>query len=242
MIRNALRWVLPIALLTLILLFPLRWLVELAGLERAGLSARSVSGSVWDGRLEQAQLGGFELGSLDAQLSPGPLLLGRARLNLVPAGEQNLNPAAALPGIRGSVERRAGGRTILTGLDGLATRGRIGAVPLRELRFAGVNLDMGRDGCRAASGRVTMVPALSFGPLTLSEGFTGAIRCDGRNLELPLASSGGNERLTLTLAPDGSYSARLGIGASDPLVGAALGVAGFQPVDGAWVRVIRGRL
>ena len=241
MIRTAVRWILPVALLTLALLFPMRWLVELAGLERAGLAARSVSGSVWGGRLEQAQVGGFELGTLDAHLSPLPLLLGRARLNLAPAAAEGTAPIAA-PGLRGSIERRPGGRTILSGIDGLAGRGRLGPVPLREVRFANVALDMGADGCRAASGQVTAVPVLSLGPVSVSEGFSGAIRCNGRDLELPLASSGGGERLTLNIAPDGSYVARLGISASDPLVGAALGVAGFSAVDGAWVRVIRGRL
>ena len=71
------------ALLLLILLAALLTMrvgADWAGLDRLGLSARSVSGSVWRGRFVAARLGALDLGDVDAWISPWALLAGRTRI------------------------------------------------------------------------------------------------------------------------------------------------------------------
>lgn len=64
-------------LIALAALLPMRLAVDWAGLDRLGLTARSVSGTIWRGRIEAVRLGSIELGDADAWISPWPLLTGQ---------------------------------------------------------------------------------------------------------------------------------------------------------------------
>ena len=64
----------------LLVFLPMRLVLASAGVGEQGFSARSVTGSVWDGRLVDARFGDLALGTLDASLSPFALLIGRARV------------------------------------------------------------------------------------------------------------------------------------------------------------------
>ncbi|MGB3723589.1 MAG: type II secretion system protein N [Pacificimonas sp.] len=77
-----------VALVVCLLLFwllatlPLALGVSLFRLDDRGVSARSASGSVWAGQLEDARLGGLPLGSSRVRLSPSRLLIGEVELTL----------------------------------------------------------------------------------------------------------------------------------------------------------------
>jgi general secretion pathway protein N len=86
-------------LIALIVFLPMRLVLGWIGLGDQGFTARTVSGSVWDGRLNEARFGDLALGSLDARLSPFALLVGRARVSL--DGD---------PGLIHGEPARAGGR------------------------------------------------------------------------------------------------------------------------------------
>ena len=61
---------------------PLRLAVGMAGLEGSRFSAKAITGSVWSGRIEGAQIGPFPLGDLDAGVRFLPLLTGRLLMDL----------------------------------------------------------------------------------------------------------------------------------------------------------------
>ena len=71
-----------IVLLGLLLFLPMRVALGLSGLERLGVAARDVRGTVWSGRIDQLMLGDMPMGSVRAGLSPLALLTGRARFNI----------------------------------------------------------------------------------------------------------------------------------------------------------------
>lgn len=82
-LSRRMRIVLLLALLFGLLLFlPMRVALGVAGLERLGVAAREVRGSVWSGRIDQLMLGNMPLGSVRAGLSPVSLLMGRARFDI----------------------------------------------------------------------------------------------------------------------------------------------------------------
>ena len=64
----------------LIALLPLRVAVGLAAPDN--VTARSIEGSMWDGRIGDLRVGPLPLGTIDAGLRPLPLLLGRAEFDL----------------------------------------------------------------------------------------------------------------------------------------------------------------
>ena len=59
-----------VLLLGLILFMPMRIALGLTGLERVGLAAREVQGTLWSGRIDQLMLGTMPVGSVRAALSP----------------------------------------------------------------------------------------------------------------------------------------------------------------------------
>ncbi len=74
--------VLALALFWLLATLPLGLGMQLFGLAERGLNARSASGSVWSGQLQDARLGALPLGSPHVGLSLPRLLTGDARLSL----------------------------------------------------------------------------------------------------------------------------------------------------------------
>ncbi|MDQ2891559.1 MAG: type II secretion system protein N, partial [Pseudomonadota bacterium] len=55
---------------------PMRLALGWAGLGEEGFTARRVSGSIWDGAIQDARFGEVALGSLKASISPLSLLIG----------------------------------------------------------------------------------------------------------------------------------------------------------------------
>lgn len=69
-----------IFLLAMLVLIPLRFGMDWLGLDERGVAAREAQGSVWNGRLVEAQFGDAAVGDVDAGLGFFPLLIGRARV------------------------------------------------------------------------------------------------------------------------------------------------------------------
>jgi general secretion pathway protein N len=225
-----------LAVALVIATLPLRLALQLAGADDAGLTARSVSGSIWSGTLVDARWRGAALGTLDAGLAPLALLGGTVRLNVARDSELlgNLRGAVLLSGARGVAD--------MTGTVSLGAS--LAGVPLDTVRLeaAGVRFDSaGR--CTAASGRVQLSVALPVPGLDLASGMGGALTCRDGRAEAALASQSGMERLTLSADGNGRYRARLAIErSSDPVVAGLLRAAGFLPAGDALVLLHEGRL
>src|SRR3546814_16667788 len=70
-------------LIALVASLPLRLAVGWAASDTRGLGARGVHGSIWGGTIEQMRVGALPMGTIDAAMSPLPLLLGRVRLGQI---------------------------------------------------------------------------------------------------------------------------------------------------------------
>jgi general secretion pathway protein N len=233
------RWIGIIAVAAIIFAiatFPLRLALAWSGAGDAGLSARGVTGSIWSGRVHDADWNGAALGSFDAGIAPMALLVGDVRLDAVRADalRGDLSGGVYLFGERGVAD--ANGAVSL----GASLAG----VPLDSVRLTdvGVRFD-GAGRCVSAAGKVQLSIALPIPGLDLSNGLSGPITCRDGRAQAALASQSGMERLHVDIDGTGAWRARLSIGAgSDPALDAVLRAAGFLPAGDALVLMRQGRL
>lgn len=229
-------WIVVAVLMAAILFLPLRLAAGLFGLDDLGLTARQTSGTLWSGRLDQARLGGLDLGTLDTGLHPLPLLLGRARFDF-----ERAESGGPMP-LSGAVETGPGRRLVdgLTGTVGMTGAG-LGGLPIDSISFDQLSVHFSDGQCRSASGKLQVLLAVRIAGIDLRNGLSGDARCEGRALLIPLVGQSGMERLNLTVNGDGSYQARFGLAATDPVTAAALSAAGFSATAEGYYRTVRGR-
>lgn len=219
----------------LVALFPLRLALGLIDLASQGLSTREVAGPVWAGGLDDARYGDIALGDLSAGLSPIQLFVGRARIDVDGAGtsgDQGLHGAL-------SVSRSTFGVDDLTAT--LPAGSAFAPLPIAALRFDDVSVRFKDGNCATAEGKVTATIADTLPQLALPPSLSGAVRCAGGVLLVPLASQARTESIAVSIEADGKYRATLTARPSDATAAAALAGAGFQP-DGSGYRLqIEGR-
>lgn len=218
-------------LFALVALLPLRLALDWLALDERGLSAREADGSVWLGALNEARLGEVALGDLITQLSPVQLFVGRARLD-VSDGER-------LKGALG-VSRHSFGMDDVTAELPVAQV--FAPLPIASLNLSDVSVRFEGETCARAEGQVTARIAGDIAGLNLTQGLSGAARCDGGALLLPLASASGQESLALKLRPGGAYEADLTVRASDPLLIQRLVATGFTGTAQGYTLSVRGTL
>lgn len=208
--------------LALVATFPMRILVGALGFGEAGLSVREVRGSVWNGRLLESHFGAAALGDLDARLNLLPLLVGRARVDLSRPSEGRGGLAGAI-----SVSRHSLGFDDMT--VRLPTASVFAPIPVVALDLDDVSVRFREGGCERAEGLVRAEIRGDVAGLSLPGGLSGAARCDGANLLLPLASQSGMERMMLRIGRSGGYTADLTVRPADPAMQRALQAVGFAP-------------
>ncbi|MEG3175017.1 type II secretion system protein N [Sphingomonas sp. RB3P16] len=223
-----------IFVVALLVLLPLRLVLGWFDLERTKLAAREVTGSVWFGGVREAQVGGIALGDLAAHLSPWPLLVGRARIELDTPTDANRALHGAISASRHSV-----------GLDDMTARLPTGDVfaplPVSGLDLDAVSVRFDDGNCTKAEGRVKATLSGDIGGITLGQGLSGAARCDAGALLLPLASQAGTEQVALRLWNTGRFRADLTIKPTDPAAAQKLELSGFQPTPSGHRLSIDGR-
>lgn len=190
-----------------------------------GLAASRVEGSLWRGRLHQAQWRGVAFGDVRMGLMPLPLLAGRQVVRVDTGQASFLLHAGRVRGVS-----RVDGILPLPGIEGLS---------LRALaRDARLLFDEG--GCRAAGGEVRVDAALpgdAYAPLLLA----GAPACDGHVGRVALVPEDATHPLwleaTLTVEADGRSSLSVLARSDEPALRAALLAQGFQDAPGGLSRV-----
>ncbi|WP_375404296.1 type II secretion system protein N [uncultured Sphingomonas sp.] len=222
-------------LIALLVFLPMRLALGWAGLGEQGLVARRVSGSVWGATLTEARFGDLVLGDLSARLSPLPLFIGRARIAL--AGPDRTSAAPLRAAL--TVSRSAIG---LDDATGSLPTGRVFApLPVTTLDLDDLTVRF-RDGrCEAAEGRVRASLAGDAAGLPLPATVSGAARCDGGALLLPLASQAGTEAISLRIEGNGRYRADLTVQSTDPMLAVRLQAAGFTATTAGYLLSIQGR-
>lgn len=221
-------------LVALAVFLPMRLALGWFGLGEQGLVARRVSGSVWGSTLTEARFGDLALGDLSARLSPLPLLLGRARVLLAGPDQAPAPLRAALTVSRHLIGVDDAGGSLPTGAV-------FAPLPVTNLDLEDVTVRF-RDGrCEAAEGRVRATLGGDAAGLPLPASLSGAVRCDGGALLLPLASQAGTEAVALRVEGDGRYRADLTVRSGDPLLAPRLAASGFAPTTDGYRLSIEGR-
>ena len=217
----------------LIALIPMRLALGVSGAADHGLSARSVSGSMWSGTLGDVRFGGLTLGDLDARVSPLALLLWRARIALDSRG-------AALP-VHGaaSVSRHGFGVEALNA--SFRTGGLFAPLPVTMLDLDSLTVRFRDGACIAAEGRVRATLSGGAGGIALPSSVAGDARCDGTALLLPLSSQAGTESVSMRITGGGAYQAAIAMRPGDPAAGSKLEAAGFVAQGGLYRLSIEGR-
>lgn len=213
---------------------PMRLMLDDA--RAAGLSARAVSGTVWDGRLSEARLGGLPLGAVQASLSPLALLGGQIILDF---SQQD----AALGALSGRLH--GGAARGVSAVDGtLALGARLGGLTVGQVRLAEATLRFDAAGrCVDAGGTVTAALSAPVAGLNLAQGLSGPLACVGGRAQAMLASQSGMERLRLTFGHGGAWEARFLVAtSSDPALVQGLAGIGFQPVADGYALSLSGQM
>ena len=217
-------------LLSLLLLMPLSVALSMFGLTDQGLSARAASGTVWSGKLVEARIGQIAVGDVAVRLKPLPLLVGRATIDM------------ESPFGRGALTSLKSGFAIDDATVKLATARVFTPIPLDALDLTNVSVKFSGDRCEKAQGRVRAAFTGDVGGLSLGQGLSGVVRCEGGALLLPLVSQSAMERLNLYLRHDGGYRAEFFVRSTDPAMSGKLGSAGFAPAPGGFVLRLAGKL
>lgn len=223
-------------LFALVATFPLSLAFSIAGLDRMGVSARSLRGPIWWGGAEDLRIGDIQLGTVDVFLDPFKLLIGALRVDIA-------RQLAKPDDIRGGLTIGFGTRSFddVTGVVPLAAA--LAPLPVSRVEFEDVSVRFSGGLCAHAEGRVRVrVPAIIAG-LNLANGLVGEARCDGEALVLPLVGQSGQERLEARFFADGRYEATMRIRASDPTLSGALISNGFRGAgNGEQMLRVTGRL
>lgn len=227
-------------LLLLIAFAPLRWAMGRLGLEREGLAAAQVRGTIWAGRLTQASYRGLQLGDADVGLQLLPLLLGRTRLT-VETGAGGPAPGRAVL-IRGGGLRGVENATLIVPVQLLQT-----PLPLQgELRLSDATVLFRNGACHEAQGRVATDLLQRSAAFLQWQGpeLSGELACRGSAIVAPLsgARDGTEISVTFRLDPNRAYRVDTRVLTSDLTLGAALALAGFDRRADGFVRVDQGRL
>lgn len=224
-----------VALIAFVAFLPMRIALDMAGVARWGISAREVRGTVWDGRLYQLMIGDMAIGSVEASLAPAPLLMGRARFDIV-------RRVGAPDDIAGAFTVGPG-RIGIDDVTGAVPIGRLFApLPLASLEMEDVSAYFTGDRCGQAGGRVRARLSGLLPGLNLSQGLAGSVACDGEAVLLPLVSQSGMERITLRLMRSGRYVAEMRVDTADAALADALGQAGFARSGDSLLLKVEGSL
>lgn len=192
-----------------------------------GLSARAVTGSIWSGRLRDAQVGRIALGDLDVAAHPFALLTGQMRATVSgPIGKGTL----------------VGSRGVANMTARLPVATLFAPVPLTGLELDNVSAVFERGRCDRAEGRVRATFTGDVGGLSLTQGLSGVARCESGLLLFPLVSASAMERLNLRIAGDGNYKAELIVRSTDPVLAAKLAASGFVSTQAGYVLRLSGTL
>jgi len=201
--------------------------------EAAGLTAASVSGTVWRGRLGEAAFGGVRLG--DVQIGVSPLALLAAKISLGFEGE-------ALRGGLSLGPRRTRLRDVDADLPLASLAPDAGLIGRVRLRDFGVALRGGQ--CQEAEGAVALDQLSLVGLDLPGLSLNGSPACAGADLVIPLSgqAEGVDVAGDLRISPGGAYRMGLTVRTTRPEVDLALGAAGAQQTLGGRQMQVAGRL
>lgn len=225
-----------IFVLAMLVLIPMRLGLDWLGMDERGIAAREAQGSVWNGRLVEAQFGDAAVGDVDAGLGFFPLLVGRARVAMARSGVD----ADQFGDFRGAMS--VSGSEF--GLDdmqaALPVADLFAPLPVSALELEDVTVHFENGLCATAEGLVRARMAGNLGGVSLPEFVMGNAQCDEGALLLPLISQSGMEQLEIRIGATGAYTAEFRTMAVDDAMREQLALAGFTPGPNGYALSVQG--
>lgn len=226
---------LALLIVALVATFPMRLGFALFGLDKSGISARDISGSVWASRIEGLRIANVDIGTVQAGVSPIQLLVGRARLNVA----RRLGKPDDIQGAVGVTANSFGVDDVTASLP---LGGLFGPMPVSAVSLTDVSVRFANGLCANAEGRVRADILGTLPGLSLAAGLSGDAACEGADLVLPLVSQSGMEVLTVRITADGRYVARFTIKQPQPALAGTLMTSGFRSTPQGQVLTVTGSL
>lgn len=232
--RRWIIWLLGIAALAVIGLFPLRTALGMSDFERIGFSARQVAGTIWYGRIGDLHLKSQPFGTFEVQLNPLPLLIGNISMNFgrLESPEGPLEGQLVAGFRRGVVD--TSGRVVV--------REMFSPLPVEALELQDVTILFRNGRCAEASGSITPIVAIPVVGLQLDTGLKGDIECDGERARVVMTTPSGRERIDFYVQASGDYRGWMSIRNPPPAIGAGLVLFGFRPSPEGLSLSVDGRL
>lgn len=180
---------------------PLRLVLGWANPDAGGLSARSIEGPVWAGRIGDLKAGPLPLGTVFAGVRPLPLLIGQREIWMERPEATGVAPfrAYAASGAGWARLREVNGQLSLP--DGLGT------LPVNGIGFGDFRLELTDGRCAAASGTVSLTLSSLSALLPNAMSLSGKARCDKGALFVPMQGPSGLERMGLRIEANGNWTA-----------------------------------
>ncbi|MHB8911105.1 MAG: type II secretion system protein N [Lysobacter sp.] len=238
MSKRRLAWVFAISLPAMLaLLWPLRLVLDASGFDAYRLSAKDVTGSIWNGRLRDAAVRGLPQGDLSVRLRPFSLLTGARRLHLANGTLSGTITTGRVQGVE-----HASGELTLERIESLPGLGLSLLLEDASLTFA--------DGrCRDAGGVIDVAVHLATADdATAPIRLAGRPVCEERTGIVQLAPIAGGApgvprvEATLRIEANGDYQLQSLVQAGDDTTRALLLLAGFQESPSGMSRIDRGAL
>jgi general secretion pathway protein N len=229
------------ALLVLVAFMPLRFALGMALPDKSAITAKSVSGTIWQGTIADMQMGGLSLGRLDTALRLFPLFIGRAEYH-VERIKYRTDGSLDTPSLTGKISGGFGGRGVRDMTGNIPLGDVDPRLPLSHLELRDFAVRFDGSICNSAKGSVRLL--LKPGPLSqigLGSGFLGQATCKGDALLLPLVSQSAMERADIRIKADGSYEIMVSVQNESPEVGLLLASSGFTAISGGYRLTVKGQ-
>lgn len=215
---------------------PMRLAVSIVGIEGSHFSARDISGSVWDARIEGAKIGSYSLGDFDAGLQFFALFSGTLKMDLDRVAVKGKSALVATIGMQKGVLLIEDASTTID------VRQQFSPLPASTMGIDNLNISFANGRCESASGTVRMTLDANIPGLDLKQGLLGNAICQDGILVLPLKSGSAMETLTLKLAGDGTYSGRLLLTGGNRAWTLLLPTLGFRKIPNGYAIKLSGKI
>ena len=226
---------LTLFVLSLIATFPMRLAFDLLDLDKSGIAARDIRGSIWWSEIEGLRIANVDLDTVQAGVSPAQLLVGRARLNV-------WRKRGQMDDISGAIGVTANSFGIDDVTAVLPLGGLLGPMPISAVGISDVTVRFADGLCANAEGRVRADMLGTLPGLSLTSGLSGDAACENGQLVLPLVSQSGMEILTVRVTADGRYVARFTVKQPQPSLAETLRSSGFSATPQGQVLTVTGSL
>lgn len=217
-----------IFLICLILFMPLRFIINYNDLNI--FTARTVSGTIWSGKITELYYKKLLIGDVDTSLSLWPIIRGDLQLHI-------MRPLSITePAIHASFGKDSI-RNLSAELDisSLAS-----PLPAQLLIFDGFSSEFNKGACSSAAGTVRVkLKSILDQPIDY---LSGVANCNDGQLIFPLKSKTGSETLTIYIKSNGEYNGQLMLIGSYEEADDALLQQGFSRADGGYSMSITGKL